>query len=157
MCVCVCAQSLSCVQLSSTPWTIACQVPPSVGFVRKEYWSGLPFPLPGHLLHPDIEPASPVSPALADGFLTTEPPGNLTLWLGLGQKLLDFYENHLRSFVKLDSEIEGDLKVLWLSHSTLSPTSFDSWLLLCNILARWLAWLCYIHWRALSLEQLYSL
>ena len=93
----------------------------------------------GHLLHPDAEPVSPVSPALADGFFNTEPPGKLTLWLGLGQKLLDFYENHLRSFVKLDSQIEGDLKVLWLSHSTLSPTSFDSWLLLCNILARWLA------------------
>ena len=42
------------------------------GFPRQEYWSGLPFPSLGDLLHPGIEP---VSPALAGGFFTTEPPG----------------------------------------------------------------------------------
>jgi len=41
-------------------------------FSSQEYWSGLPFPLPGDLPDPGIEP---VSPALADGFFTTEPPG----------------------------------------------------------------------------------
>ena len=41
-------------------------------FSREEYWNGLPFPLPGHLPNPRIEPTSPV---LADGFFTTEPPG----------------------------------------------------------------------------------
>ena len=37
---------LSCVQLSVTSWTVACQAPLSVGFFRQEYWSGLPFPPP---------------------------------------------------------------------------------------------------------------
>ena len=38
--------SLSCVQLFATPWTVAYQVPPSMGFSKQEYWSGLPFPSP---------------------------------------------------------------------------------------------------------------
>ena len=46
--------------------------PLSMGFPRQEYWSGLPFPSPEDLLDPGIEP---VSPALADSFFTTEPPG----------------------------------------------------------------------------------
>ena len=156
VCVCLCSVTKLCPTLFdpmgySLPGSSVC------GIFQERILEWVAISSSGHLLHPDTEPVSPVSPALADGFFNTEPPGKLTLWLGLGQKLLDFYENHLRSFVKLDSQIEGDLKVLWLSHSTLSPTSFDSWLLLCNILARWLAWLCYIHWRALSLDQLYSL
>ena len=44
-------------------------------FFRQEYWSKLPFPSPGDLPNPGIEPASPVSPALAGGFFTTTPPG----------------------------------------------------------------------------------
>ena len=43
-----------------------------VGFPRQEYWSGLPFPSPGDLPGPGIEPGFPV---LADGFFTTKPPG----------------------------------------------------------------------------------
>ena len=54
------------------PWTVACQAPLSVGFLRQEYWSGLLFPSPGHLPDPGIKPASP---ALAGRFFTTEPPG----------------------------------------------------------------------------------
>ena len=46
-----------------------------MGFSRQEHWSGLPFPLPGDLSDPGIELVSFVSPALAGGFLTTEPPG----------------------------------------------------------------------------------
>ena len=46
-----------------------------MGLSRQAYWSGLPFPLPGDLPYPGIKPASPVSPALAGGFFTTEPPG----------------------------------------------------------------------------------
>ena len=55
-----------------TPRTIARQAPLSMGFSQKEYWSGLPFPLPGDLPNPGIQPASP---ALEAGFFTTEPPG----------------------------------------------------------------------------------
>ena len=42
-----------------TPWTVACQAPLSMGFSRQEYWSGLPFPSPGDLPDPGIEPGSP--------------------------------------------------------------------------------------------------
>ena len=52
-------KSLSCVWLFATPWTVAYQVPPSMGFYRQEYWSGLPFPSPGNLPHSGIEPTSP--------------------------------------------------------------------------------------------------
>ena len=51
---------------------MALEAPLSLGFPRQEYWSGLPFPFPGDLSHPEVEP---ISPALADGFFTTEPPG----------------------------------------------------------------------------------
>ena len=57
----------------ATPWTIACQVPLSKGFSRQEYWSGLPFPSPGDLLDPGIEPQSPALQAdscIAGGFFT---------------------------------------------------------------------------------------
>ena len=52
-------KSLSRVRLFVTPWTVAYQAPPSMGFSRQEYWSGLPFPSPGHLPDPGIEPGSP--------------------------------------------------------------------------------------------------
>ena len=52
-------KSLSHVQLFATPWTVAYQVPLSVGFSRQEFWSGLPFPSPGDLPDPGIEPGSP--------------------------------------------------------------------------------------------------
>ena len=42
-----------------TPWTIACQVPLSMGFPRQEYWSELPFTSPGDLPNPGIKPISP--------------------------------------------------------------------------------------------------
>ena len=50
---------LSRVQLFVTPWTVAYQAPPSMGFSRQEYWSGFPFPSPGDLPDPGIEPGSP--------------------------------------------------------------------------------------------------
>ena len=71
--VCVCV--FSCVQLSVTPWTVACQVPLSMGFSRQENWSGLPFPTQGDLPNPGTKPTSPASPAMAGGFFTTAPPG----------------------------------------------------------------------------------
>ena len=52
-------KSLSRVRLFATPWTVANESPPSMGFSRQEYWSGLPFPSPGNLFNPGIEPLSP--------------------------------------------------------------------------------------------------
>ena len=65
---------LSHVQLIATPWTVAFQAPLSMGFSRQNYWSGLPFPPPGDLPNPGIQPVSLTSLALAGGFFTTEPP-----------------------------------------------------------------------------------
>ena len=72
---CESVQSLSCVQLFVTPWTVAHQAPLSVGFSRHEYYSGLPCPSPGDLPNPGIEPRSPT---LQVDSLPTEPPGNPT-------------------------------------------------------------------------------
>ena len=59
-----------------TPRTVARQAPLFMGFSRQEYWSGLPFPPPGDLPDPEIEPASPVSLALACRFFIAESLGN---------------------------------------------------------------------------------
>ena len=57
---------------SVTLWTVACQAPLSTEFSRQEDWSGLPFPSPGDLPDPGIEPGSP---ALQAYDLPSEPPG----------------------------------------------------------------------------------
>ena len=67
-------KSLSLVRLFATPWTVVYQAPPSLGFSRQEYWSGLPFPSPGDLPNPGIEPGSSVLQADA---LPSEPPGKM--------------------------------------------------------------------------------
>ena len=58
-------KSLSRVQLFATPWTVAHQAPPSMGFSRQEHWSGLPFPSPGDLPNPRVEPRSPALQAIS--------------------------------------------------------------------------------------------
>ena len=67
------SESVSCsvVSDSATPCTVASQALPSMKFSRQEYWSGLPFPSPGVLPDPGMEPESLTSPALAGGFFTT--------------------------------------------------------------------------------------
>ena len=77
-CCCCCLVAKWCPVLFVTPWTVAHQVPLSMGFSRQECWSGLPFPSPGDLPNPGIKPASPT---LAGGFFTTEPPGKPRLSL----------------------------------------------------------------------------
>ena len=58
-----------------TLWTVACQAPLSMEFFRQVDWGRLPFPSPGDLPNPGIEPESPVSPTLAADSLPTEPLG----------------------------------------------------------------------------------
>ena len=65
-------KSVSHVLLFATPWTVAYQAPPSMGFSRQEYCSGLLFLSPGDLPDPRIQP---VSPAFQADALTSEPPG----------------------------------------------------------------------------------
>ena len=60
LCMCV---SHSVMSDSVISWTTACQAPLCMGFCRKEYWSGLPFPSPGDLPNPGIKPGSPALPA----------------------------------------------------------------------------------------------
>ena len=71
-------KSLSRVRLFVTPWTVAYQAPSSMEFSRQEYWSGLPFPSPGDLRNPGIEPGSP---ALQADALPSEPPGKAQIRL----------------------------------------------------------------------------
>ena len=59
---------------AAAPWTAAHRAPLSMGFPGQESWSGLPFPPPRDLPYPGVQPASPVSPALARRFFTTKPP-----------------------------------------------------------------------------------
>ena len=73
-------KSLIRVQLFATPWTVAYQAPPSMGFSRQECWSGLPFPSPGDLPNPGIEPGSP---ALQADTLRSEPPGKYVYLQGI--------------------------------------------------------------------------
>ena len=84
-------KSLSRVRLFATPWTVAYQASQFMGFSRQEYWSGLPFPSPGDLPDPGIEPRSL---ALQADALPSEPPGKLAMyivlsvWLVLSQLVL---------------------------------------------------------------------
>ena len=68
------------IRLFVTPWTVAHQAPLSIEFSRQEYWSGLPFPPPGNLPNPGIEPTFLISPALAGGFFTTSTTLSTALW-----------------------------------------------------------------------------
>ena len=71
VCVCVCSVVFD----SVTPRAVACQIPLSMEFSRQEYSCGLPFPSPGNLPDPGMEPSSLVSPVLAGRFFPTVPPG----------------------------------------------------------------------------------
>jgi len=77
------AQLLSRVQLFASPWTIARRLLCPWGFSRQEYWSGLPFPPPGDLPNPGIEPRSP---AWAGRFFTADPPGKPRIGVAEGEK-----------------------------------------------------------------------
>ena len=70
--LCVCAKSLSPVQLFATLWTVACQAPLSMGFSRQENESGLPCPPAEVLPNPGIKPPSPAAPAFLEDSFTAE-------------------------------------------------------------------------------------
>ena len=71
-------KSLSRVQLFVTPWTVAYQASPSMGFSRQEYWSGLPFPSPVDLPDPGIKPGSPALET--DALTLSKGKGALKAW-----------------------------------------------------------------------------
>ena len=65
----------------AAPWTVAHQAPLSMRFSRQEHWSGLPFPSPGDLPDPGMEPEFPASPALAGRFFTIKPLGKPHIYI----------------------------------------------------------------------------
>ena len=105
-------KSLSHVRLFGTSWTVAYQAPPSMGFSWQEYWSGLPFPSPGDLPDPGIEPGSSAFQADA---LTSEPPGSNFIKvniLGTGAEIL-LTESHCSAYFKIMLIIYCGLWILY--------------------------------------------
>ena len=93
----MCAPSLSHVQLFVTPWTVASNVPLSMGFSRQEHWSGLPFLSPSAISFFLTKGIKHESPALAGGFFTTSPPGKPSQSQGvLLYKTFNPQNKHLR-------------------------------------------------------------
>ena len=106
--------SLSRVRLCVTPWTTAHQAPLSVGFSRKEYCSGLPFPPLGDLPDPGIKAKSLLFPALAGGFFTTSATWEAHSTAGNTNSFTGFLERVRYILLKLFS-------LLLLSPPLLSP------------------------------------
>ena len=101
-----------------TTRTVACQAPLSMGFPRQEYLSGLPFPSPGDLLNPGIEPTSPT---LQTNSLPSELQGKPTVALINGNFIL-YNSNNKKSGLKLQTGSFADifqieLKLTWLGRS----------------------------------------
>ena len=95
---------------SVTPWTVASL---SMEFSRQEYWSGLPFPFPGDLPDPGIEPESPASPASAGEFFTTEPPEKpylilkyIYIYISNSKNVRLLLKSRLKIYFKYDLRIE---------------------------------------------------
>ena len=119
LCVCMCAQSLSCVRLFATLWTVALHVLLSLGFFRQEHWSGLPCPPPGDLPNPGIEPASHYVPCIAGGFFTTCSMQSGHQWNHLRvQKQTKGYRWHFKSRRKDDELVNKEVGVTEISSPT---------------------------------------
>ena len=101
----------------AAPWTVAHQAPLSMGFSRQEHWSGLPFPPPGDPPDPGIEP---VSPALAGGFFTAEPPGKPLICIILAQSLCTLGINisilYMRKCLKESMQLSQSYESCRLQH-----------------------------------------
>ena len=125
----------SVVSSSATPWTVAHQAPLSMGFSRQEYWSGLPYPSPGDLPNPGIEPSSPMSPAL---HFTTEPLGKPKL-KARPHNYFDFLLP-LRGFIK--QSLMGVLNSFPYSSRplTVPRKALRKTLLLLGLKGLWLLW-----------------
>ena len=97
-----------------TPCTVAHQAPLYMGFSMQEYWSGLPFPSPGDLLNPGIEPGSP---ALQADALPYEPPGKPEV--KVAQSCLTLCDS-------MDYTVQGILQariLQWVAYSFFSGSS----------------------------------
>ena len=87
-----------------TPWDVACQAPLSMGCPRQEYWSGLPFPSPGDLPDPGIEPKSH---ALQANSLSSEPPGKPPSLI-CGIKINKYNKQNINTYIHIENNWMGD-------------------------------------------------
>ena len=125
-----------------TPWTVTRQAPLSMGFPRQEYWNGLPFPSPRDLHDQGIKF---MSPALAGGFFTPEPPGKPEIShtnkiehsnhkkSREGAKACDSNPSRERKAVSLSPTLPPPLSHLCLSLSLCYSKSHFSWILCLKI------------------------
>ena len=114
--VCTCVLSgFRCVRLLATVWTIAHRAPLSLGFSRQEYWSGLPFPSPGDLPNPGIEPKSPAASALQpDSLPLSQQAGPISAVSRSSSfsRVLEVWDT-----LSCHSESESDFILLMLKHT----------------------------------------
>ena len=104
---------LSHVQLSVTPWTVACQALLSMGFSRQEYWSGLRCPPPGDLPNTGIKPVSLPSPALAHRFFYHwRHPGRTSDWIDCAYRKISKILTH-SSFMREAYLKSGHMEIHW--------------------------------------------
>ena len=110
-------KSLSHAQLFGTPWTVAYQAPPSMEFSRQEYRSGLPFPSPGDLPDPGIEPRPP---ALQEDTLLSELPGkSLYTWNYLKYRINAITSQHHHGQSSLWLQWKGERETRGVCKSSL--------------------------------------
>ena len=121
--------------LFAIPWTVACQPPPSMGFSRQEYGSGLPFPSPGDLLNPGIKPLTRMSPEFVVFQLFSRVWLFATSWTAVPQAFLSFTTSwSLLKFMSIESVMPSNHLILWCPlssclHSFPASGSFPmSWL-----------------------------
>ena len=117
-------KSLSCVRLFATLWTVAYQVPLSMGFSRQEYWSGLPYPSPEDLPNPGIEPGSP---SLQADALPPGPPGKSKVQCLSGHSFSAFLDgSSFKSVTKSSTWDWSQLCFFSLIHSPFEKLSHTS-------------------------------
>ena len=132
-------------------WTVAYQASPSMGFSRQEYWSGLPFPSPGDLPNPGIEP---VSPTLQADALPSEPPGkpkNVSTYLLISAAVAKSLQSCSTLCDPIDgsppgSHVPGILQARTLEWVAISFSSAGKWKVKVKLLSH--VWLFPTPWTA---------
>ena len=117
-------QSLGCVWLFMTPWTVAHQTPLSMGFSRQEYRSGLPFSTSRDLPDPALSPHLCIF-TLAGGFFTIESPGKPRS-CGIGSKTVRGHQNYLEGLLKHSCLAGFQPQHFWFSRSWIRWNIFFS-------------------------------
>ena len=132
-----------------TPRTVAHQVSLSIRFLRQEYWRELPFPSPGNLPDPGIEPATLASPALASGFFTTSATWNINnlRYADDTTLMVEGEEEPLRK-VKEENE-KADLKLNIQKTKIMASSSITSWQI--DGEKKWKQWQILFSWAPKSL------